>query len=203
MMALGGPITTIMKRQKETILPTKSNNAREVMVSHQSDLLTQDLILTGIFRYCKFTDYGLSFNFPFIRYEHGSGDISYPIWQVEELKQLRLTDKDLERLVKFLEDELSEYRKFLISFRKQITNDKNGLNKIKTYFEKSGKGASTIPYFAFEMSLYPRLEEEGISPKDIPSAMTDTSLASLELEKIYSKYKRKIDVLKKQSKMNP
>ncbi len=45
----------------------------------------------------------------------------------------------------------------------------------------------TIPLFAFELSLYKKLEKEGISPKDIPSSITDTSLASLKLEKIAKK----------------
>ena len=36
---------------------------REVIVSHQSDLLTQDLILTGIFQYCKMKQFGFSFDF--------------------------------------------------------------------------------------------------------------------------------------------
>lgn len=193
------PITTIMKK-KEAVKELKPDSTREVMVSHQSDLLTQDLILTGIFKYCKFTDYGLSFDFPLIRYEHGSGDISYPVWQVKELKQLKLSDRDLTRLVKFLENELSTYRKFLIDFQKETSNNRDGLNKVKTYFEKSEKGASTIPYFAFEMSLYSRLEKEGVSPKDIPSTLTDTSLASLEIEKLYSKYKKEIETLKQQPK---
>jgi phosphohistidine swiveling domain-containing protein len=178
----------------------KTKIKREVMVSHQSDLLTQDLILTGVFKYCKFSDFGLNFDFPLIRYEHGNGDISYPEWQVKKLKKLKLSDKDLIKLVKFLEKELLEYEHFLNKFKKDIKSNKNGLNKIKTYFEKSEKGASTIPYFAFEMSLYPRLKKEDISPKDIPSSLTETSLASLKLEEIYLKHKKEIEALKQQPK---
>ncbi len=173
-----------------------SNQEREVMVSHQSDLLTQDLILTGIFKHCKFTDYGLSFDFPYIRYEHGSGDISYPVWQVEELKSLELSEKDLIKLIIFLEKELSQYKEFLKVFGEQIRSGNDKVKKIKEYFDKSLKGVSTIPYFAFEIALYKKLEDEGISPKDIPSSLTDTSLASLELEKISQKHKKELDKLK-------
>lgn len=183
------PITTILEPTKVPKEEIKLREAREVMVSHQSDLLTQDLILSGIYKHCKFGDYGLSFDFPYIRYEHGSGDISYPIWQVEELKRFDISEKDLAKLISFLETELEEYKNFLKDFKKHITSDQDKINRVKKYFEKSLKGASTIPYFAFEMSLYKKLEEEGTSPKDIPSSPTDTSLASLELEKIYSKHK--------------
>jgi len=191
------PITTIQKFRKET--PEESGEQREIMVSHQSDLLTQDLILSGIYKHCKFTEYGVSFDFPLIRYEHSSGDISYPTWQVKELKNLNLSEKSLTKSVSFLERELAEYRKFLAAFEKEIATGKNAIDKIKTYFEKSKKGASTIPYFAFEMSLYQKLEDEGASPKDIPSSLTDTSLASLELEKISAKRKREIEKLERHS----
>ena len=94
----------------------KKYEEREVMVSHQSDLLTQDLILTCIFKYCKFIDYGLSFNFPLIKYEHGSGDISYLNWQVEELKSLEFSEKQFDELIAFLEKELTIYKEFLNIF---------------------------------------------------------------------------------------
>ena len=171
----------------------KNNAEREVMVSHQSDLLTQDLILTGIFKNCKFSDYGYSFDFPLIRYEHGSGDISYPTWQVEELKSLELSEKQYEKLIIFLETELNSYKNFLKNFENQIKTKDEREKKIAGYFDKSLHGVSTIPYFAFELSLIKKLEMEGVSPKDIPSSLTDTSLASIELENIFKIFKTELE----------
>jgi len=173
-------------------MTNKNNHERELMVSHQSDLLTQDLILSGIKKHCKFTDYGLSFDFPLIKYEHGSGDISYPIWQVKELKKLELSEKQLPKLINFLKKELSDYKKYLDKFEKNIKSSTNKGKRIHEYFEKSMRGVSTIPYFAFEMALYKKLEQENVTPQDIPSSLTDTSLASLELEKIAKKFKKEL-----------
>lgn len=179
------PITTIDK-----------NKQREIMVSHQSDLLTQDLILGGVQKYCKFSDFGLNFDFPFIKYDHSTGDISYPTWQVGILKSLDFSDKETIKLIQFLENELREYKKFINKFEKWSKTSANKEKKIKDYFCYSQKAAATIPYFAFEMALYKNLEREGIKPQDIVSTATDTTLASVELANIASKNEEEISLLK-------
>ena len=63
----------------------------EVLVSHQSDLLTQDMILTSFYRYNKFRKWGLSFDIPSVRYEQSSGDISYPAWLFDEFRNAELS----------------------------------------------------------------------------------------------------------------
>lgn len=169
------------------------------MVSHQSDLLTQDLILSGTYKYCKFTEYGISFDFPYMKYEHETGNISYPVWQIEELRENDLSDGNLEKLIDFLETEFKDYGKFLDNFKKQIKSGENKVDKINEYFEKSLKSVSTVPYFAFELGLNKRLEMAHISPKDIPSSLTDTSLASLEVKRIYSLYITELEAKKASS----
>lgn len=181
------PITTIIKNK---------NSERVVMVSHQSDLLTQDLILSGVQKYCKFSDFGLSFDFPLIKYDHSSGDISYPVWQVDILKNLDFSQNEVKKLVSFLSKELSEYKVFIKKFEKNIKTSKNKERKIKEYFDYSEKASATIPYFAFEMALYKNLERDGVKPQDIHSSITDTTRASLELASLAKKNEKEINLLR-------
>jgi len=166
------------------------------MASHQSDLLTQDMILNGVQKYCKFSDFGLNFDFPLIKYDHSSGDISYPAWQVEILKNLDFSLSEVKKLVFFLSKGLSNYSIFVKKFEKETKTSKNKVIKIKEFFECSQKISATLSYFAFEMALYKKLKKEGIRPQDIRSTITDTTKASFELENIAEKNQEEINSLK-------
>ena len=170
------------------------NNAQEraLIVNHQSDLLTQDLVLSGVAEYSKLSDYGLSFDVPLIRYEHPSGDISYPKWQVVEFENKELSQDDQRKLIQFLTQELDKYRTYLELFKQETQSKDHAFQKVTTFFEKSKQSASTIPYFYLERSLQKILQREHISPEEIPSSMTDTSRASRELEHIYQQHKEEI-----------
>ncbi len=181
----------------------KDTQEKELIVSHQSDLLTQDLVLSGVFEYSKLRDYGLSFDAPFIRYEHPSGNIFYPKNQALEFEHVKLSQEKREKLIRFLEDELNEYKNYLSHFKEEIQSSENALHKITTFFEKSKQSARTIPYFYLERSLQKDLQQENISPDQIPSALTDTTRASLELEKLYTKYESEIKEYKETQKKIP
>lgn len=180
-------------------MKNKNNEEREIVVSHRSDLLTQDLILRGIFLYSKFKDYGASFDFPLIKYEHSTGDISYPIWQLKELGELTLSEEKFRSLINYLDKELTEYKKYIKKFEKEIESPSNIEKKILEYFEKSLKAAGVIPYFAFEQSLKSIFEKQGIPLNAVPSSITYTSMVDDELRKIAFSHEKE---LKKKGKMS-
>ena len=156
----------------------------EVIVNHRSDLLTQDLVLKGVFLHCKLKKFGLSFDFPFIRYDHSNGDILWPADQIEAFRNAKLSEDDFKRLIALIEKEKQEYTQYLEKFKEKI---ESGTDKEKTaleYFERSLRMTPAIVYFVFGESLPPLLEKQNIPVHAIPSAVTDTTRASLELERI-------------------
>lgn len=179
------PITTLKKKKQDL--------KREVVVSHDSDLLTQDLILTGVYNHCDFTKFGLSFKFPLIKYQHSTGDVSYPKEQVEELRNLDISVFTYKKLIKFIEKELINYRNFLKKFEKALSNKQLNKDVIRHFFIISEKAASSVPYFAIEMSLYKHIENSGIDASQIPSTVTYTINATLELQRIKEKFVEELD----------
>src|SRR3989344_5630428 len=157
----------------------------EVLVSHQSDLLTQDMILTSLYRFNRFKRWGLSFDIPSVRYDHGTGDISYPAWLFDEFRNTELSKEQFKALVRMLSLEIERYKRYLEHFKKQIKSPKNKEKKIRRFFEESMMAVSGIPFYsAFETCLNKKLKKEDVDAKDIPSSVTDTTLASLALQNI-------------------
>jgi len=157
------------------------DDSYKLVVSHSSDILTQDMILQGTYEYCNLTRFGLSFKFPFIRYIQSSGDIFYPSWQVQELKKHQLSITEYKQLIEFLRSEIAEYKVYLKSFEKTKSNKQE---KIREFFVHSLKMASTVTYFGcFEMGLYRLMTESGLSPDSITSKPTDTTKAFQMLDK--------------------
>ena len=178
----------------------RKNEQWEVLVSHQSDLLTQDMILTSFYRYDKFRKWGLSFDIPSVRYDHCSGDISYPSWLFNEFRNVELSQEQFKALVKMLSHGLERYKKYLMQFKKEIRSHKNKEKKIRKFFEESMRAVSGIPYYsAFETCLNQRLKGEGVDPKDIFSSVTDTTLASIALRNIAHKHQKELKRLKNAS----
>lgn len=176
------PITTIEKAKER------------LMVSHQSDLLTQDLVLSGVRKYCHFKKYGLSFEYPYIRYEHSSGDIFYPEYQVNEFENIKIEVEKFSEIADFLESEINNYQIFLNWFKQQTTKSENIAELISTFFNKSLEAVSTIPYFiCFEIPLKRELEKLSITIDDIPSSKTEISKASKFLSELREKYKVEIE----------
>lgn len=178
-------------------LTDKKEAEYQVIVSHISDLLTQDLILTGIHRHCRFTDYGLSFDFPNIKYVHKTGDILYPTWQIEELKNAEISLETFRKIIAFLEEECTDYGFYLKEFEEQIKTSEEKEKKIIEYFRRSMKMAGTVPYFMFEQKLQEVLKQKKIPAHVIPASVTDITQAFLDLEGIAAKHKKHLGRLKK------
>lgn len=185
------PITTLMLNNK-TNDSKEDFDERETVVVHRSELLTQDLVLKGIFQNTKFKQIGTTFNFPLIRYENGTGDISYPKNQLEEIRDIDLDKKDFEKLTTCLLKEISKYKEFLKEFQKDIESDDEKEKKIITFFDWTLKSAGLIPYFAFESNLAKLLEKEGIKQNEIPSTATYASRSTEELKKIAYEHRREL-----------
>lgn len=166
---------------------------RALMVSHQSDLLTQDLVLTGVQRFCDFKRFGLSFSYPYIRYEHKTGDITYPANQVDEFGRINLPLSTLEELVIYLRQELQEYREYLNQFSVDVKETpKPGL--VREYFERSLRSAGTIPYFiCFDICVTKAMNEAGLAIADVAAAPPATAEADASLRDLRMRYCSEIE----------
>ncbi len=170
-----------------------SNSAsRRLMVSHQSDLLTQDVVLTGVKLHCDFREFEISFPYPFIRYDHSSGDISYPTSQVNEFEASQLSIVTLDRLVEFLSKELDSYEAYLHDFSaKSSIGPTPGL--IKEFFDKTLRSAGTIPYFiCFEIAVNNKMAADGFIISQVKSSPTATTEADSFLRSLSKKYEFEI-----------
>lgn len=163
-----------------------------LMVSHQSDLLTQDVVLTGVQMHCDFSKYGLPFKYPLIKYQSLSGDIFYPEWQVQIFENVYLNDHEFLELANTLESEINKFIEYLKIFEIETNNVQNQVSCniiIKEFFNRCLKVVSTIPYFiCFEIPLLKRIEQLGYSPDVVKSSKTETVIASIELSRIRNKY---------------
>jgi len=166
-----------------------TNFQERLMVSHQSDLLTQDLVLSGIFLHCDYRKYGLSFKHPYIKYDHDTGDIFYPSWQVKEFEKLTLPLAELQEIALSIENTISEYSNYLNKFKENLQSNKEHYTALSTFFSRSLYLVSTITYFhCFEIVINRMLIESGVSPHMIPSSITKTFEASSEINKLRIKY---------------
>lgn len=158
----------------------------EVVVNHRSDMLTQDVILTGMYKYTNFQQFGFSFRFPFTQYKHITGDISYPRWQLEEIEKTELPLRMYKKLVKITQKEQTSYKKYLKSFKKRIKKRDDKI--IEEYFQRTLRAVGTIPYFILERGLQKQLK-----PTDyVPSAETEITKANKALTWIAKQKKRKL-----------
>lgn len=121
-----------------------------MVVNHRSDLLTQDLVLTGMYQSAKLRAFGLSFDFPYVLYEHATGDIPEPVWQLEEFRRAILSAEQYDRLIASLEDTAATYRRFLESFAEQIRDRRRSPRLVEEYFDASLQMAGTIAWTIWE-----------------------------------------------------
>lgn len=163
-----------------------------LMVSHQSDLLTQDLVLSGVYKYCDFKKYGLNFKFPHIKYYSNTGDIYYPDIQVKEFERKEISLNELNEIVINIKNTIDDFDSFLKTFKKSIDSDdrqKSLVTLAKEFFDNSYKVVGYIPYFiCFEIVLDRMLRNEEFSLSDIPTAKTKTVKAYNTLSEIKQKY---------------
>lgn len=156
---------------------------REIIANHRSDLLSEDVILRGIYQHTNLKQFGISFRFPFIQYVNKTGDITYPKWQLDEIKKANIPLHEYKRLVLLLEKELQEYKKYLKQFQKQIKQ--KSTKRIGEYFERTQKAVANIPYFILEYGL-----QRYLHPEDyIPSSRTEITKANEVLARIAKRYR--------------
>ncbi len=167
----------------------------ELLVNHKSDLLSQDLILTGIYQFSNFKDFGLSFNFPYIIYNHKNGDISWLKKHVDELRTTLLSNSEYEKLISELKQNLSDHKAYLEKFKAKLHLARNDTRIIIEFFDQSIKAASSISRHMFELAIGEELKRLDISPKEIKSVRTETTKASEELKMLSKEFS---DELKKE-----
>ncbi len=171
----------------------------EVLANHRSDLLTQDLVLTGIWKYTSFKQFGLSFDFPYVRYDHQTGDISWPKWQVEEIRAKLLSEQQYENLVRSLEENKDYFRAYLRDFAGKLPLARKKPEIVKEFFEKTIAATKGIARHILELPIAEKLECEGIPPAAIRSARTETTQAIEELKEIAKKHLPEYQQIKKDS----
>ncbi len=164
----------------------------EIAVNHRSDLLTQDLIFTGIRRHCRLSRFGFSFDYPLMRYEHATGNVLYPKEQIREIAEAEPSIATLRKVINALEKEGASYAQYLATFEKELRTTKKPASLTSEYFERSRRMAATIPYFVFERALERRLKREGSLGHEIPVLETDTTRATKMLAKIGKRYAKAI-----------
>ncbi|MEX0924681.1 MAG: PEP-utilizing enzyme [Candidatus Paceibacterota bacterium] len=160
----------------------------KTLVNHRSDLLTQDLILSGIRYHSNFKEFGYPFDYPYLRYIHSTGDIQWSKDRLEYVEKNHLIDDQYEQLIKYFERSLSEYRSYLKTFKEKIEKSHVAPGLVDEYFQRSIQAAGTIPRFIFEIQLGQKLEDEGFSPSQVAGSETDISRAAKELAEIGKKY---------------
>lgn len=123
-----------------------------VVASHKSDLLSQDLVFKGVFRYLNLKKYGISFRIPSMIYKNDTGEIFYSKDNIKKMMSEPLAIDVFLRIIRDLNKNLNDYEDYLCRL-----NEKNF--NVKVFFDKSLKTASQIPIFTlFEKVLHTKLE---------------------------------------------
>lgn len=175
------------------MIEEKDNEDREVIVNHKEDVLTEDLILEGIYRYTNFKKFGFSFDFPYVRDEQPSGDISYPRRQYEEMKNHLLTNEQYEEIIEEMKSANAEYRTYLKWFEKNLAVVAKDTNLIREFFDKSLKVTGTIVRFYVDRGINEELNRQGIPIHTVRSSETDTTRAANKLKEIAERYKGELE----------
>ena len=160
------------------------NNDREVMVNHREDVLTEDLILEGIYRYTNFTRFGYSFDFLYVRQEQPSGDVTCPKWQIEEMKNRVLSDEQYEEIIGDMKSSTKRYLAYLKRFAKSLEKAAREIGLIREWFDESLKVTGTIARFYVEWGIGEEMNRRGIPVPAGRSEETDTTRVVRELRKI-------------------
>ncbi|PIZ50743.1 hypothetical protein COY27_06025 [Candidatus Woesearchaeota archaeon CG_4_10_14_0_2_um_filter_33_13] len=168
----------------------------EVTASHNSDLLTQDLIFQGILNGARFSDFGLSFDYPLMYYDHRTGDIGWNKKQVTEIRETLLTLEQYDQLIKLLDNNLSEYKLFLKRFSNELMLAKDTSEVIKEFFTHSIMVTKAIALHIFEYGLSNYLEKHGVKLESLNSYTTETAKAMSLLKNISVKFNSKLILFK-------
>jgi phosphohistidine swiveling domain-containing protein len=163
-LTVSGPPTVPVEDDKWTIV-----------VSHPSDLFTQDVVLSGIRMHASLSKYGLTFSHPFVKYEHSTGNIYWRTEQVEEIRTTILPMTSYEQLVADLRDEIANFSRFLSDWASRDTKPtaKFLLDTVRQMLRATG----TIARFHLEEPLALSLQESGMLGNIAPSGPTETSEA--------------------------
>ena len=170
----------------------KSSGDWEILVNHRSDLLTQHLILTGIYKYAHLKEFGFTFDFPYILYDHASGNIYWKANQVAEMAANLLSISQYRKLIAGLERSFNEYKKFVAGFKKNRANVRRNPAIIGEYFRQSQKAAASVAQSQLEKVFSKKLVDEGIPPEAIHAAKTDTTRAVAQLQRITQKFRNEL-----------
>lgn len=148
----------------------------ELVRNHASDLITQDLIFGGFYKYGDMSQYGVSFKYPYAKYEHATGNIFWSREHMEELRALDMSDETAARLLHDLEVGLDAYRTFVDGFIALHPKSRSDVvSAVERWFEVTQRAIPMVSYFVFEESFSKRLVREGFSLIDIPSSRTDVT----------------------------
>ena len=161
----------------------------EIIVNHRSDLLTQDLVLSGIYTYTDFTKLGFSFQYPYIQYNHINGDINWSLAQYTEMGTKLLTDEQYTNLIHEIETIFDRFKKFLKRFETELHTARQHPELIDEYFDEAMRATGSIARFVLESGLSAELTRQGIPPHAMRSAVTDTTRASVLLTELANRYR--------------
>jgi len=162
----------------------RDNEDREVMVNHREDVLTEDLIFEGIYRYTNFTKFGYSFDFLYVQQEQPSGDVTCPKWQIEEMKSHVLSDEQYEEIIRDMKSSTKQYLVYLKRFAKSLERAARETGLIREWFDESLKVTGTIARFYVEWSISEEMNRRGIPVPTGRSEETDTTRVARELRRI-------------------
>lgn len=179
------------KKCKQTS-PNGQDIEWEVIRNHKSDLLTQDFVLGGFYKYCDMSKYGASFKVPFVKYNHQTGDIFWSKAHMDELRGLSISDSVCGQLIIDIENSISKYKKYLEEFKKEINKPKSDPKVIIDWFGSSQPAVVPVAYFVFEESMARIIKEKGLSFNDVPSSKTDITEFSKKIAKLKSLYKHEL-----------
>ncbi len=159
-----------------------------VLANHQSEIFTQDLVLTSIFKYSNFKRFGFSFDFPKVCYNHKQGDITWPKDEVDEIRNRLLSKDEYKEIIAELKRVDVEYKEYLKQFAKEIHLANNNPEIIKRFFRESMKIAKSISWHILELPLAVELEKLNIPLSAVKTKKTKTSLASKRLKELAKQY---------------
>ncbi|MFH1275964.1 MAG: PEP-utilizing enzyme [Candidatus Woesearchaeota archaeon] len=174
----------------------------EIVVNHRSDLLTQDLILRGIYKFSNFKQFGLSFDFPYVIYDNRTGDVHWSKKQVKEIRSTLLSIEQYEKLINDLEENKHNFQEYLKSFKEKLSLARNNHSIIKEFFEKTILATSAVSQHLLEFALAEEFENQGIPISGLKSAKTDSIKASEELKEIAEEFSAEVQKIKEKDKQH-
>ncbi|MBP9701421.1 MAG: hypothetical protein KBD47_00375 [Candidatus Pacebacteria bacterium] len=153
----------------------------ELIRNHKSDLMTQEMVLGGFYKYCDMSRYGASFKVPFVKYVHNSGDIYWSKDHMDELRSITLKDEQCALLIEDIESAINSYREYIDSIKDKAID-------VEEWIKKTQMAVAPIAYFVFEESVLKRVESEGLSLNDAPKATTDVTRVSSQIAALKTAY---------------